>query len=285
MQPAVQDHVKEQIPGAGRRRGPVARFPARCGKTAGRTMVGSWRRPRRARRRSSPDRAERLRQVDDSEDGPASLPPMRSAARQRIWSSAMCRRRSASTGLCSTVERFMRLTSDVTASEIDRALAATSVPHLRRRRSATSPVENSSGPARPRRGAPAGPYGAGRTGQGVDHSGEIHVRADLQIATRQAAAFSWYHTICMSMAATDHVICLNGHICCEGRGAVASSANIYSCSVARRARRLPSMSIITITCICRTGVRHWDGSVTRHCHPDDGHHRATGTRTGANEDA
>ncbi len=189
-----------------------------------------------------------------------------------------------------TVERFMRLTSDVTASEIDRALAATSVPHLRK-----AEIRNLSGGEFQRvllaRAAARRPdlMVLDEPVQGVDHSGEIALYELIsQIRDETGCGILLVsHDLHVVMAATDHVICLNGHICCEGPpGAVASSAEYLQLFGRKAGATLAVYEHHHDHMHLPDGrVRHRDGSVTRHCHPDDGHHRATGTRTGANEDA
>jgi zinc transport system ATP-binding protein len=76
------------------------------------------------------------------------------------------------------------------------------------------------------------------------------------------------------MAATDSVICLNGHVCCRGTPAVVAESNAYQELFGNRAAR--TLAVYEHhhdhTHLADGRVRHADGTVTEHCHPDDGHH-------------
>ena len=82
------------------------------------------------------------------------------------------------------------------------------------------------------------------------------------------------HDLHVVMAATDRVICLNGHVCCQGTPTAVASSNEYKELFGARAT-----SILAVyehshdhTHLPDGTVRHADGSITEHCHPDDGHH-------------
>ena len=74
--------------------------------------------------------------------------------------------------------------------------------------------------------------------------------------------------------ATDRVICLNGHVCCSGTPtAVASSAEYKALFGARAASSLAVYEHHHDHTHLPDGrVRHADGTVTDHCHSEDGHH-------------
>ena len=104
------------------------------------------------------------------------------------------------------------------------------------------------------------------------------------------------HDLHIVMAATDRVFCLNGHVCCSGTPrSVASSAAYKSLFGARVA---PGLAVYEHKHdhehLPDGRVRHKDGTVTDHCHPDDGHHEPVQdhqmddipvTRDGAKADA
>lgn len=119
--------------------------------------------------------------------------------------------------------------------------------------------------------------------QGVDVAGEsalysliASLRRDLDCAVLLVS-----HDLHFVMAATDHVICLNGHICCEGSPQAVSATDAY-----RRLFGERGAGVLAVyehhhdhTHLPDGRVRHADGSVTAHCHPDDGHHHGeAGTR-------
>ena len=76
------------------------------------------------------------------------------------------------------------------------------------------------------------------------------------------------------MAATDTVICMNGHVCCRGAPEVVSqSAEYQSLFGARAAGALALYSHRHDHTHLPDGrVLHEDGSVTDHGHLEDGHH-------------
>jgi zinc transport system ATP-binding protein len=86
------------------------------------------------------------------------------------------------------------------------------------------------------------------------------------------------HDLHVVMAATDRVICLNGHVCCHGSPqAVAASPQYKELFGARGAAQLAVYTHHHDHTHMPDGtVRHADGTVTEHCHPDDGHHHHDG---------
>ena len=176
-----------------------------------------------------------------------------------------------------TVERFMSITARLSNLEIDVNLKRTSVEHLKQ-----SQIRNLSGGELQRvllaRAIARKPdlLVLDEPVQGVDFAGEIslydlisEIRDELQCGILMIS-----HDLHVVMAATDRVICLNGHVCCQGTpGAVAESSE-YKHLFGERAvgslavyqhqhdhQHLPDGTVL-----------HADGSITEHCHPDDGHH-------------
>jgi len=112
--------------------------------------------------------------------------------------------------------------------------------------------------------------------QGVDYTGEIALY-ELILKIRDSlncGILLISHDLHVVMAATNRVICLNGHVCCHGTPDVVAESDEY--------RRLFGDRAAAAIAIYRHDhdhthlpdgrVRHADGSVTDHCHPDDGHH-------------
>lgn len=176
-----------------------------------------------------------------------------------------------------TVRRFMRLTGEVSASEADGAMAATGVSHLEQ-----AEVRTLSGGEFQRvmlaRAMARRPdlLVLDEPVQGVDFTGEISlynliqkIRDDLNCGILLIS-----HDLHVVMAATDRVICLNGHVCCSGTPTVVASSAEYKALFGARAA-----STLAVyehnhdhTHLPDGRVRHGDGSITDHCHPEDGHH-------------
>lgn len=180
-----------------------------------------------------------------------------------------------------TVARFMRLTADVSKEAAEAAMASTGVSHLAR-----AEVRTLSGGEFQRvmlaRAIARKPelLVLDEPVQGVDFTGEIalydligKIRDELHCGILLIS-----HDLHVVMAATDRVICLNGHVCCSGTPtAVASSPEYKALFGARAASTLAVYEHHHDHTHLPDGrVRHTDGSVTDHCHPEDGHHRETG---------
>ena len=114
--------------------------------------------------------------------------------------------------------------------------------------------------------------------QGVDFAGEIALY-ELIAKTRDeigCGVLLVSHDLHVVMAATDRVVCLNGHVCCTGTPEVVASSPEYA--------RLFGAGAAETLAIYRHRhdhthlpdgrVQHSDGSITDHCHPHDGHHHA-----------
>ncbi|MCR9254670.1 MAG: metal ABC transporter ATP-binding protein [Alphaproteobacteria bacterium] len=176
-----------------------------------------------------------------------------------------------------TVDRFMRLTGRQSARDVDAAIAATGVDHLRK-----AEVRTLSGGEFQRvmlaRAIARKPdlLVLDEPVQGVDFAGEIalydligDIRRDLGCGVLLIS-----HDLHVVMAATDRVLCLNGHVCCQGAPKeVAASAEYRQLFGGRAAATLAVYEHHHDHTHLPDGrVLHADGSVTDHCHPEDGHH-------------
>jgi zinc transport system ATP-binding protein len=111
--------------------------------------------------------------------------------------------------------------------------------------------------------------------QGVDFSGEIalydlikKVRDDMGCGILMVS-----HDLHMVMAATDNVICLNGHVCCHGTPETVAGSEAYKQLFGDRAGALALYQHHHDHTHMPDGrVQHGDGTVTDNCHPGDGHH-------------
>jgi len=180
-----------------------------------------------------------------------------------------------------TVERFMTLTGKLPKQKLDTALERTGVSHLRR-----DQMRTLSGGEFQRvllaRAIAREPdlLVLDEPVQGVDIAGHIalyelivSVRDDLGCGVLLVS-----HDLHVVMAATDRVICLNGHVCCEG-----TPASVIENEQYRRLFGAHAASTLAVyehhhdhTHLSDGSVQHADGSITDHCHPDDGHHHDHG---------
>ena len=178
-----------------------------------------------------------------------------------------------------TVTRFMRLTGHVSDREAGAAMAATGISHL-----AGAEVRNLSGGEFQRvmlaRAMARKPdlLVLDEPVQGVDFTGEIvlydlikHIRDELQCGILLIS-----HDLHVVMAATDRVICLNGHVCCSGTPTTVASSPEYKALFGARAA-----STLAVyehhhdhTHLPDGRVKHANGAITEHCHPEDGHHHS-----------
>ncbi len=176
-----------------------------------------------------------------------------------------------------TVDRFMSLTGRIDRDAAQAALAATESQHLGK-----SEVRTLSGGEFQRvllaRAIARSPdlLVLDEPVQGVDFNGEIALY-DLIKAIRddlKCGVLLISHDLHVVMAATDRVVCLNGHVCCCGTPTAVASSPEYKALFGVRA-----MSGLAVyehkhdhEHLPDGRVLHSDGSVTDHCHPDDGHH-------------
>ena len=176
-----------------------------------------------------------------------------------------------------TVARFMHLTGRVPRADADAAMTATGIRHLD-----SAEVRTLSGGEFQRvllaRAMARKPdlLVLDEPVQGVDFSGEIalyelikRIRDDIGCGILLIS-----HDLHVVMAATDRVLCLNGHICCQGTPTAVASSAEYQTLFGRRAA-----STLAVyehdhdhTHLPDGRVRHSDGTVTDHCHIEDGHH-------------
>ncbi len=177
-----------------------------------------------------------------------------------------------------SVERLMRLTAPLSGAEIDEALESTGAIHLK-----NAEVLKLSGGEFQRvmiaRAIARKPdlLVLDEPVQGVDFSGEIAIY-DLIKSIREkigCGILMISHDLHIVMAATDQVVCLNGHVCCKGTPrTVAESAEYRRLFGPRAAASLAFYEHHHDHTHLPDGrVRHSDGTITDHCHPDDGHHQ------------
>jgi len=187
-----------------------------------------------------------------------------------------------------SVERFMSITANLTEVEIDENLDCTSVAHLKH-----DQIRNLSGGELQRvllaRAIARKPnlLVLDEPAQGVDFSGEIsmyelikEIRDELQCSILLIS-----HDLHIVMAATDRVICLNGHICCQGTPGVVAETNEYKHLFGERA--VGTLAVYTHAHdhqhLPDGNVLHADGSITEHCHPEDGHHHDNSAEKGKSD--
>ncbi|WP_144574224.1 zinc ABC transporter ATP-binding protein ZnuC [Agrobacterium sp. DE0009] len=178
-----------------------------------------------------------------------------------------------------SVRRLMTLTGPLAARDIDAALNATGIAHL-----ANAEVQHLSGGEFQRallaRAIARKPdlLVLDEPVQGVDFSGEIALY-DLIKNIRNSSNCGILlisHDLHVVMAETDTVICLNGHVCCRGTPQTVSQSPEYMRLFGGAAAK--GLAIYSHhhdhTHLPDGRVQHADGTVTDHCHPEDGHHHA-----------
>lgn len=176
-----------------------------------------------------------------------------------------------------TVKRFMTLTGQPTSSEASHALARVGISHL-----AGFEMRHLSGGEFQRallaRAIARKPdlLVLDEPVQGVDFAGEIAlyelistIRSELDCGILLIS-----HDLHVVMAATDTVVCLNGHVCCHGSPAAVADSPEYQQLFGGRAQTALAIYEHQHDHVHLSDgrVRHSDGSVTDHCHPGDGHH-------------
>ncbi|EKF20032.1 metal ABC transporter ATP-binding protein [Nitratireductor pacificus] len=112
--------------------------------------------------------------------------------------------------------------------------------------------------------------------QGVDFTGEVALYELIRdIRDRTGCGILMIsHDLHIVMADTDTVICLNGHVCCRGEPqSVMGSPEYRKLFGARAAEALALYRHHhDHTHLADGRVQHADGSITEHCHAEDGHH-------------
>lgn len=129
-----------------------------------------------------------------------------------------------------TVERFLRLTDKIAKAECIQALKQAGVPNLLNRQMS----QLSGGQfqrvllARALTGRPDVLLLDEAT-QGLDQSGSAAFYKQIEAVrnTTGCAVVMISHELHVVMSASDRVICLNGHVCCEGTPAMVASAPEY----------------------------------------------------------
>lgn len=175
-----------------------------------------------------------------------------------------------------TVQRFMQLTNKLSRDEVDAALAETSVAHL-----AHQEVRYLSGGEMQRvllaRAIARKPdlLVLDEPVQGVDYSGEIAIyRLISEIRDRLGCGILMIsHDLHVVMAATDQVICLNGHVCCRGTPSDVSKSDAYMKLFGHRVDAALAVYEHHHDHVHLPDgrVRHEDGTVCNHCPGDEGH--------------
>ncbi len=182
-----------------------------------------------------------------------------------------------------TVERMMRMTASLSKQAIEEALTLAGIPHL-----LNAQVVHLSG-GEFQRVLLARAFGCkpdllvlDEPLQGVDFAGEAELYETIAKFRDHTGCgvLMISHDLHIVMAATDRVICLNGHICCSGTPVdVAASpeyARLFGLRSPRGTEIPPSLAVYTHhhdhTHLADGRVQHADGTVTDHCHHDDGHH-------------
>ncbi|AYG59422.1 metal ABC transporter ATP-binding protein [Rhizobium jaguaris] len=176
-----------------------------------------------------------------------------------------------------SVHRLMTLTGPLPEAELKAALEAVGIAHL-----AKAEVQHLSGGEFQRallaRAIARKPdlLVLDEPVQGVDFSGEIALY-DLIKSIRNSEGCGILlisHDLHVVMAATDTVVCLNGHVCCRGTPQAVTQSPEYVKLFGTRAAQ--SLAIYSHhhdhTHLPDGRVQHADGSITDDCRADDGHH-------------
>jgi zinc transport system ATP-binding protein len=112
--------------------------------------------------------------------------------------------------------------------------------------------------------------------QGVDFAGEaaLYDLIDQHRTETNCGILLISHDLHVVMAKTDRVLCLNGHVCCTGTPAkVINDPQYLSLFGARAAGQIAIYQHQHDHSHLPDGrVQHADGSITDHCHHEDGHH-------------
>ena len=174
------------------------------------------------------------------------------------------------------VDALMRLTQSLSDVEMNAALDSTGAAHLVKRE-----VRHLSGGEFQRvmlaRAVARKPdfLVLDEPAQGVDFAGEIALNALIARVRDETGCgiLMVSHDLHMVMAATDNVICLNGHVCCHGTPETVAGSSAYKELFGDRAGALALYQHKHDHQHLPDGrVQHGDGSVTDNCHPADGHH-------------
>jgi len=187
-----------------------------------------------------------------------------------------------------SVSRFMRLTHKLSEAESTASLSRTGIGHLLH-----AEMRNLSGGEFQRvmlaRAIAKRPnlLVLDEPVQGVDFVAEAsiyslisEIRNELECGVLMIS-----HDLHVVMAATDRVLCLNGHVCCQGAPTAVAQSPEYRQLFGNRAGALAIYEHQHDHTHLPDGtVRHADGTLTDHCFPGDGHHHHHHQAVGA-EDA
>ncbi len=177
-----------------------------------------------------------------------------------------------------TVSRLMSLTGPQDKKAVEAALEAVGIPHL-----AGAQVQALSGGEFQRallaRAMLRKPdlLVLDEPVQGVDFAGEVSLYELIgRIRDETGCGILLIsHDLHVVMAATDTVICLNGHVCCRGTPQTVAASDEYRQLFGSRAAA-ETLAVYRHhhdhTHLPDGRVLHSDGSVTDDCHPQDGHH-------------
>lgn len=174
-----------------------------------------------------------------------------------------------------TVERLMTLTGPLSTRDLDAALEATGVGHMKK-----AEVHHLSGGEFQRallaRAIARKPdlLVLDEPVQGVDYAGESRLYDLIGRIRREngCGILLISHDLHIVMAEADTVICLNGHVCCRGTPKAVSESSEYRSLFGARSGIAIYDHHHDHTHLPDGRVLHEDGSVTEHCHPGDGHH-------------
>jgi len=176
-----------------------------------------------------------------------------------------------------TVSRLMRLTGHASSQEIAQALDKTGISQA-----ADQQVQRLSGGEFQRammaRAILRKPdlLVLDEPAQGVDFTGEAELYKLIKAIRDETGCgvLLISHDLHLVMAETDTVVCLNGHVCCTGTPQAVSTNPEYLALFGARA--VEGLAVYRHhhdhTHLPDGRVLHRDGSVTDHCHPEDGHH-------------
>ena len=175
------------------------------------------------------------------------------------------------------VKRFMRLTNSLSETELEKALELTSTRHLK-----SEFMHTLSGGELQRvliaRAIAREPdlLVLDEPVQGIDFGGEIELYELIKTVsdTLQCSVLMVSHDLHVVMAATDRVICLNGHVCCSGTPKMVATNPAYQTLFGARAAQALAVyqHAHDHEHLPDGRVKHADGSITDHCHPADGQH-------------
>ncbi len=186
-----------------------------------------------------------------------------------------------------SVSRFMRLTHKLSDDDCNEALSRTGIGHL-----LNAEMRNLSGGEFQRvmlaRAIARKPnlLVLDEPVQGVDFLAEESIYNLISDIRRElnCGVLMISHDLHVVMAATDRVLCLNGHVCCQGAPTAVAKSPEYLQLFGNRAGALAIYQHQHDHTHLPDGtVRHADGSLTAHCFPGDGHHHHD--HSGATNDA